>query len=285
MVTLVFKCETITPMFLSGADGRTPELRPPSIKGAMRFWWRAIHPNLSLEELRKKEGEIFGSTDEKVGRSKFGVRIRGSKMEKEDCRPLPHSVNRTFTNPAYNANSTYNLVIQTDKKHMEYLKNIFHITTILGGFGKRNRRGFGSVHIIEINGRKNEMSLTSENILKLLDSINPGIFQKSGSLIEIIAKTTSKYPYIKKIEIANKTDCMYELLKNIGESSHKNDCDDTGFVDTRTKKRFASPIYVSVIKNGASLFPIVTTLNREFPPGWVSSHKDKSDDFIKEILL
>lgn len=70
--TITFTCETITPMFLSGADGQTPELRPPSIKGALRFWWRAMNGHLSLEELKKKEDEIFGGTE---GRSKVVVRV------------------------------------------------------------------------------------------------------------------------------------------------------------------------------------------------------------------
>lgn len=36
-------CEIITPMFLGGADNSPdaePELRPPSIRGAMRWWFR-----------------------------------------------------------------------------------------------------------------------------------------------------------------------------------------------------------------------------------------------------
>ncbi len=41
MKSIKFTLETITPLFLAGADGQTPELRPPSIKGMMRFWWRA----------------------------------------------------------------------------------------------------------------------------------------------------------------------------------------------------------------------------------------------------
>ncbi len=52
MKTIEFECETITPMFLAGADGKTPELRPPSIKGLMRFWWRAINGHLPLNNLK-----------------------------------------------------------------------------------------------------------------------------------------------------------------------------------------------------------------------------------------
>ncbi len=52
MKTIEFECETITPMFLAGADGKTPELRPPSIKGLMRFWWRAMNGHLPLNNLK-----------------------------------------------------------------------------------------------------------------------------------------------------------------------------------------------------------------------------------------
>ena len=59
-ITVTFECETITPMFLRGADGRTPELRAPSIKGAMRYWWRAINGHLAPNELLAMESAIFG---------------------------------------------------------------------------------------------------------------------------------------------------------------------------------------------------------------------------------
>ena len=62
MDKIILKCEIVTPMFCYGADGKTPELRAPSLKGALRFWWRAIHPNLDLERLKKEETEIFGGS-------------------------------------------------------------------------------------------------------------------------------------------------------------------------------------------------------------------------------
>ncbi|MBK9462163.1 MAG: type III-B CRISPR module RAMP protein Cmr1 [Sphingobacteriales bacterium] len=58
MHTITFTCETITPMFLSGANQDVPELRPPSIKGALRFWWRAMNGHLSLGDLRNRGGDF-----------------------------------------------------------------------------------------------------------------------------------------------------------------------------------------------------------------------------------
>lgn len=68
MQTVTFNCEVITPMFLGGANQQA-ELRPPSIRGAMRWWFRAMmggglfDSSLDLVmEVRKEEAELFGDT-------------------------------------------------------------------------------------------------------------------------------------------------------------------------------------------------------------------------------
>jgi len=43
---ITFDYETITPMFLAGADQGQVELCAPSIKGTLRFWWRAMSKSL-----------------------------------------------------------------------------------------------------------------------------------------------------------------------------------------------------------------------------------------------
>ncbi len=71
---LDFECEVLTPLFLGGAETRVhPEVRAPSIRGAMRYWFRAIlggstlvaagNAGESLKRLRKMEGDIFGTTE------------------------------------------------------------------------------------------------------------------------------------------------------------------------------------------------------------------------------
>lgn len=45
LVTLQATYRLVTPMFLGGADqNNCAELRAPSIKGALRFWYRTIDP-------------------------------------------------------------------------------------------------------------------------------------------------------------------------------------------------------------------------------------------------
>ncbi|TAN35431.1 MAG: type III-B CRISPR module RAMP protein Cmr1 [Candidatus Methanoperedens sp.] len=75
-------------MFLAGADGRTPELRSPSIKGMMRFWWRALHEHLTIEKLKEDEAKIFGTSDETIGRSKFSIRVNKQLINNDIVKSL-----------------------------------------------------------------------------------------------------------------------------------------------------------------------------------------------------
>ena len=49
----------------------------------MQFWFRAIYENLSLENLRKKEAEIFGDTNQK---SSFRIKIRDKNKKFKNKR-------------------------------------------------------------------------------------------------------------------------------------------------------------------------------------------------------
>lgn len=61
---LVASYRLTTPMFCSGADQEKAELRPASLKGALRFWYRALAlaQYKTFEEVRKAEDALFGST-------------------------------------------------------------------------------------------------------------------------------------------------------------------------------------------------------------------------------
>jgi CRISPR-associated protein Cmr1 len=68
-----FQCEVLSPLFLGGADARgaPPELRAPSIRGAMRYWYRALlggstllNGDNPLPKIHSLESNLFGSTDQ-----------------------------------------------------------------------------------------------------------------------------------------------------------------------------------------------------------------------------
>ncbi|MBK6900382.1 MAG: type III-B CRISPR module RAMP protein Cmr1 [bacterium] len=69
---LIARFRIITPMFIGGAN-QDPEdgIRPPSVKGMLRFWWRALNwwrfldaaknDVVALREMHKEEARLFGS--------------------------------------------------------------------------------------------------------------------------------------------------------------------------------------------------------------------------------
>jgi CRISPR-associated protein Cmr1 len=64
---LTVTLETVTPLFLAGAEPRgAPELRPPAFRGALRYWLRAALGGVlgdDIAAVRKAEAAVFGSTD------------------------------------------------------------------------------------------------------------------------------------------------------------------------------------------------------------------------------
>ncbi|MEJ5376845.1 MAG: type III-B CRISPR module RAMP protein Cmr1 [bacterium] len=67
---LDFECEVLTPLFLGGAETRGhPEVRAPSIRGALRYWYRVVVGGSTLlasedaAKLKEIEGDVFGTTE------------------------------------------------------------------------------------------------------------------------------------------------------------------------------------------------------------------------------
>lgn len=295
MQTLGLKCKLTTPMFMYGADGKIPELRPSEFKGMMRFWWRAIRAEDNVEKLKEEEIEIFGGTEK--GKSKLTIRIltRLNESDKIDYQPLPHHqnsncpidslkwCNKAFKIKAIKPGKEIEIVFLATQMGFN-MNSLVYLSFILGGFGKRSRRGFGSLEIIDP-----KMSIEKlDNILGFLNDISNGKYQISNSQIlnnakSIINKNSTKspYPWIKEIIISNKQFNNYdEILKFIGHASHKHSNPSLG----NANPRMASPVYVSVVKINDKLRPIITLLNSRFPDRYSGCNFDKQKDFIKGLV-
>lgn len=61
--------KTLTPLFLAGADQTQAELRAPTFRGLMRYWYRALAGGVigtnakGFESVMKAEKAVFGATD------------------------------------------------------------------------------------------------------------------------------------------------------------------------------------------------------------------------------
>ncbi len=85
---LNYELEFITPAFIGGAEQDVSELRPASIVGMLRYWFRIIAGSYvkDTEELFELESELFGD-QKKAG--KVWVRVRGNVKNKNlECITL-----------------------------------------------------------------------------------------------------------------------------------------------------------------------------------------------------
>ena len=172
-----------TPMFLDGSARRgdgLATLRLASLKGALRFWWRArAWARLQdLDALRRREAELFGGP--RQGRAALLWRVRedetsppaepaGREIGQEGCFDLDeggcylaHGVLRRIPAKRRREEDRYILrrsylpagmafTIQAARpaqladEDLEEILDAMRMLGTLGGLGSRNRRGFGSV--------------------------------------------------------------------------------------------------------------------------------------------
>ncbi len=181
MLRLKLNCEIITPMFMFGADSKTPELRPTEFKGMMRWWWRAIKAEDNIEKLKKEESEIFGGSSEKHGKSKVIIRVYPQPNNDFLGRNLKndYSFNWNFDfkiKQLVGSNAGIGYILYSTvlpNKEKSYIKpglnfyieissfdeNAFKqalaslwVSIYLGGFGTRARRGAGNITIVNSTG-------------------------------------------------------------------------------------------------------------------------------------
>jgi CRISPR-associated protein Cmr1 len=176
--------ETVTPLFLGGADPRgEPELRAASIRGALRFWLRALLGGVigddenALKALRQAEAAVFGSTDTgaspvvvRICNPRCGACVSFSKLAEWD--PSSKSYNwpgiaylffaarKTQNEPersAIPAKSSFELELRLrtgvrDQDSLQKAYAALWLLTHLGGLGARSRRGAGSLQVTQVNG-------------------------------------------------------------------------------------------------------------------------------------
>lgn len=143
-----------------GGDG----IRIPTLRGVLRFWFRAKEGHRELRDLADREGEIFGSTEHGQG---LRIVPRGeSAWEPEPVRagqgtgkaylgygPLAYR-DGSFTSEhkhsvrwAVPAGTDFSFrAIGTDEQLEELLRTLA-LLHLFGGVGARSRRGWGSVAV------------------------------------------------------------------------------------------------------------------------------------------
>ena len=184
--------EIVTPMFLGDArsDQLADTIRPPSVKGALRFWWRALKwdrfirkhqgdKKSALRALWECEAVLFGnaSEGEHGSQSPFLIRIEKEdttlqQMKKGNIHPefarfdgaryLGFGLMASFGSrrkqekagqlyrPCINASQSFVVKLLARSDISSSVLNALKLFGLLGGLGSRTRRGLGSCALSSI---------------------------------------------------------------------------------------------------------------------------------------
>jgi len=224
----------LTPMFGGGVEVKGPEkphdpvtaIRVASIRGQLRFWWRACNPGHaeSVEQLRQQEAEVWGSTSNPsavtiavtkqpgghepfnvYGRDKIG---RWAPMENREevaygAFPLkPGDKDRgqrpgtlsEFSHPDFKL--VFHLVIRHPEVHnisldeaRNGIEEALTAWSLFGGLGGRTRRGFGA---IECSDGTSDLDAAQRFLKKLEDRrLLDGVPSLCGATLTHASGTTT----------------------------------------------------------------------------------------------
>ncbi len=151
----------LTPIYKGGASSDSIDegmpFRPTSLRGQLRFWWRATADITDPKELWAREQALFGGVfDEKPVASSLRLTVSkasSTAVPKETfCRrgaPLDYAlwVQRDDSTRVFHqvgAKATLTLYFPSDLN--EGMRRALVGWVLVGGIGSRSRRGLGSIH-------------------------------------------------------------------------------------------------------------------------------------------
>jgi CRISPR-associated protein Cmr1 len=295
--------EIVTPMFLGDADQKATAIRPTAIKGALRFWWRALNGHLSSIDLAKEEARLFGSTD---GGGVFSLSVTslGKFQSKTDWPPADPNANssymgygltgdkqnehREYIPEGLSFETTVSFHVKADDKDKQSVQSALEAFGLFGSLGSRARRGFGSVQLIKLNDKTiptaTKTSLKTwfqqhlTHPLKNKTQLNHTAFGSDSYFAIPDSLTTKGYKSThaamgseyKKIrsQIPTKQRAIFGLpLKNVNESLRR-----------------ASPVFFKVIKNeNGSFSGMILFLPSQFHPDFQSADYQKVTPLLENI--
>lgn len=182
----------VTPMFIGDAKQEAIGISPASVKGALRFWWRALNWGLirektatdedALRQLHNEESKLFGTATDDGNRASFTLRTKYGSLKKttkntvhgdfknyEAARYLGYGVMEAFasrnkntkagqlTRECINEDQTFNVQLYFHRQADSTVIDALIAIGLLGGLGSKLRKGMGSVALESIKNNQKEI--------------------------------------------------------------------------------------------------------------------------------
>ena len=322
MPSITFDLETVTPLFMAGADQASAELRPPAFRGALRYWFRAIAGGYywnELTKLKEVESALLGNTQDSsqiiLRFSKIPEQLQLSpvRLNEEQNPGLSYLWFSTKGSGGRNPRPQrqaigvkspiqFSLTLSTrpnprnlekQQKNLLIAANCFWLAVTLGGFGSRERRGAGSLRVIQFSHQGIDNTQLPQFCINYRPSAVPkylqGEYRKAKNncyeLLGFDSETIPEITHLPNFELFSKSTSKLFLLKepyetwreaveSIGEK-YKNYRQDLEIQnraifglplkDFDMKSRRPSPLRIKIIRSGSIYYVLMIQIKAIFP--------------------
>lgn len=261
----------VTPMFIGDAEQKASGISPASVKGALRFWWRALRwgqirstvqsDTAALQRLHQEEGQLFGTSADNGNAAQFTLQVISDNKPAVLTHPpqvgiqyllgqgLYHFSNG-YLRPALAADTTIRIVLSRNPKSEkqnqadydalgEQLVQALLALGLLGGLGSRARKGFGSLSIESLTHGKDVVAIP-QNVDELKRIISgwispvgvpPFTAFSKQTRIDVAAQGT------KPLDVLNKVGEEQQLYRSYGRADHTGEHKVAGKIAEQNFKR------------------------------------------------
>lgn len=251
MIELDARFRVVTPLFMSGSDKFEAELRVPSMKGVLRFWWRVLAMGRlgSVSKVQENESRIFGSAENDVGQARVHLRLKLPENVEQYKDPILKYADGKLVGPGarylgygvieavpsrkrntkegqilrsclkYPFEGLLNLLIRngTSNDDVKSVASAVIAMGLFGGLGSRSRKGYGSFNLVELK-------LGDEVLFRMPGDVED-LRLKIGSFLKNYNITAypglppyTAYSDLTRIDIVEKGSDPLRLLNSVGEA-------------------------------------------------------------------
>lgn len=245
----------VTPMFIGDAEQKASGISPASVKGALRFWWRALNwgqirsqPQYSsdtdaLKCLHKEEADLFGTSADNGKAAAFTLRVTSENLkvtrvdtEHPDFKNTPaarylgYGLMEAFasrekntkagqlTRDCINEDQTFTVTLTSFNAFDDVLKQTLMLFGLVGGLGSRTRHGMGSVvleTLHEKQPKQEEKLIWSAS--KTSQEYTVSIQGILGNLATLSRPPFSAFSNETRIDLLEKSTTPYNVLNAFGK--------------------------------------------------------------------
>jgi len=293
-------------MTFSFGGSNTLEPRPSEVKGLMRMVFRSLSKNkLNIEEILEKEKELFGGVNKEAVASPIWIRMtKDEKTVKDYKRLLLHDKAKNRSNGpsfyAYLPDQSFHITLtqspyKTKARYsLEYYNNLLELSLLLGGIGRRSRRGRGclSTEFSRSMTTTGLLQWAAERMNYYADSKEEQLYILSEDKCEIHrdASNSPELPVILKVRVGGEISDVEEFLKKVDEESHyfKKENNRNAWVtgDAGRYNKLSSPIIVTLIETKDGIYPLyiyLKLINKKYQNGGGDREYTLRDEYVDNI--